>query len=60
MYKMKYAAAIKLLCSIGKISKYLYFAKKQLCIAFFVVVAVFGINLLAGSKCGCKALKGMF
>ena len=60
MYKMKYASALKLLCSIGKISKYLYYTKKVLCVCFFVIVAMFGLNLLAGNKSGVKALKGMF
>ena len=60
MYKMKYASALRLLCCIGKVSKCLYFAKKALCVGFFVIVAVFGLNLLAGGKCGVKALKGMF
>ena len=59
MYKMKYVSALKLLFCIGKVSKCLYYMKKALCIGFFVIVAVFGINLLAGGKCGCKALKEM-
>ncbi len=59
MYKMKYGAGLKLLCCIGRISKYLYFAKKVLCIGFFVIVAVCGLNLIAGGKCGIKAFKGI-
>ncbi|MBE6773097.1 MAG: hypothetical protein E7544_02615 [Ruminococcaceae bacterium] len=60
MYNMKYAKGLKLLCCIGKLSKYLYYAKKILCICFFILAAVFGLNLIAGKKCGLKALKGMF
>lgn len=59
MYKMKYAIGLKLLCCIGRISKYLYFTKKVLCIGFVVIVAILGLNLLAGGKCGMKSLKGM-
>ncbi len=60
MYKMKYASGLKLLCCIGKLSKYLYYTKKVLCISFCVLAAVFGLNLILGGKCGVKALKGMF
>ena len=59
MNKMKYASALKLLCCIGKCSKYLYYAKKILCVGFFVLVAVLGLCFLANGKCGIKALKGM-
>lgn len=56
---MKYAKHLKCLYYIGKISKYLYFAKKTLCISAVVIAALLGIGLLTGGKCKCKALKGL-
>lgn len=60
MNKMKYASAIKLLCCIGKCSKYLYYAKKMLCVSFVVLALIFGVSVLTNGKCNIKALKGLF
>lgn len=59
MYKMKYANGLKLLYCIGKLSKYLYYTKKVLCISFCVLAVVFGLNLIFGERCGIRALREM-
>lgn len=60
MNKIKYAQALKCLYYVGKCSKYLYYAKKVLCVLFVIMTAGLGISLLIGRKSSCKALKGIF
>lgn len=58
MKKSKYAEALRCLYFLGKCSKYLYYAKKALCVVFVLLVAALGVSLLSGSgKNGCKKLK---
>lgn len=57
MNKIKYAQALKCLYYVGKCSKYLYYAKKILCVLFVIITAGLGLSLLIGRKNGCKALK---
>lgn len=59
MNKMKYVSGIKLLCFLGRCSKYMYYAKKVLCFSFAVLAVCLGFSLLVGSKNGLKALKEM-
>lgn len=59
MNKMKYVSGFKLLCFLGKCSKYMYYAKKMLCVSFVVLLVCLGVSLLSGGKIGVKALKEM-
>ena len=59
MNKMKYLSGLKLLCFLGKCSKYMYYAKKVLCISFVVLVACLGISAFSNGKIGVRALKEM-
>ncbi len=60
MNKSKYAQAIRCLYYVGKCSKFLYYAKKTLCVIFAVVTAGIGISLFVEKKNSCKALKEIF
>ena len=58
--KIKYAQALKCLYYVGKCSKYLYYAKKVLCVLFVIMAAGLGLSFIAGRKNGCKALGEIF
>lgn len=55
---MKYAKHLKCLYYIGKISKYLFYAKKLLRLCAVTVAVLLGVKLISRSCCSCKALKG--
>lgn len=57
---MKYSQALRCLYYVGKCSKYLYYAKKALCVLFVVILSAIGISLVAGKKCGCRRLKELW
>lgn len=54
---MKYAKHLKCLYYIGKISKYLFYAKKLLRLCAVTVAVLLGVKLISRC-CSCKALKG--
>ena len=59
MNKMKYVSGLKLICFLGKCSRYMYYAKKVLCICFVILVACLGVSIFSNGKIGIKALKEM-
>lgn len=56
---MNILSAMKCLFCLIKCSKYLYYVKKAVCIAFVCIAVFAGITLLSGDSSPLKKLKEM-
>ena len=59
MKGMKLMKELKCICCLFKCSKYLYIAKKIVCVATAVLVAVTALSFIGSDSKMLKSLKGM-
>ena len=56
---MKFAKELKWIYCLFKCSKYLYFAKKIICVITVAVMAVAALTLMSDNKSLKKSIRGM-